>query len=107
MSPAIDALTKLRVAPLATIIAVSASIEFTKASTVPFEKQNKGRLLSAGFHLQVGYYRDDAPLYDMLLNDEQKARFDEMWRELYFVTDVLARQFQDCLAAVAIRSGVR
>jgi hypothetical protein len=64
-------------------------------SNLPFEKQNKGRFLSAGFHLQVGYYRDDTPLYDMLLNDEQQTRLDEMWRELYFVTDVLVRQFQD------------
>jgi hypothetical protein len=63
--------------------------------SLPFEKQNKGRLLGAGFHLQVGYYRDDAPLYDMLLNDEQQARLDEMWRELFFVTDVLVRQFRD------------
>ncbi|MCA9069104.1 MAG: DUF1587 domain-containing protein, partial [Planctomycetaceae bacterium] len=31
---------------------------------LPFNKQNKGRFLSAGFHLQVGYYRDDAPLCD-------------------------------------------
>ena len=62
---------------------------------LPFEEQNKGRLLGAGFHLQIGYYRDDAPLYDMLLDDEQQARLDEMWRDLYFVTDVLVRQFQD------------
>jgi len=62
---------------------------------LPFEEQNKGRLLGAGFHLQVGYYRDDAPLYDMLLTDAEKAQLDKMWRELYFVTDVLVRQFQD------------
>lgn len=62
---------------------------------LPFEKQNKGRLLGAGFHLQVGYYRDDRPLYDMVLSKDQQARLDEMWRELFFVTDVLVRQFQD------------
>ncbi len=62
---------------------------------LPPEEQDKGRLLGAGFHLQVGYYRDDAPLYDMLLSDAEKKRLDEMWQELYFVTDSLVRQFQD------------
>lgn len=59
------------------------------------EKQNKGRLLGAGFHLQVGYYRDDRPLYDLLLTDDQKSQIDQLWRELYFVTNVVVRQFQD------------
>ena len=62
---------------------------------LPFAKQNKGRLLGAGFHLQVGYYRDDRPLCDLVLSKAQKARLDEMWRELFFVTNVLVRQFQD------------
>ena len=62
---------------------------------LPFEEQNKGRLLGAGFHLQVGYYRDDAPLYDMLLTEAEQVQLDEMWRELFFVTDVPVRQFQD------------
>ncbi len=62
---------------------------------LPFEEQNKGRLLGAGFHLQVGYYRDDRPLYDMLLTDEQRSQLDQLWHELYFVTNVVVRQFQD------------
>ncbi len=64
---------------------------------LPFKKQNKGRLLGAGFHLQVGYYRDDAPLCDLLLSDAENAKLDQMWRELDFVTDVPVRQFQDYL----------
>ena len=60
-----------------------------------FEDQNKGRLLGAGFHLQVGYYRDDAPLYDLVLNEAQRDQIDSMWRDLYFVTDAWVRQFQD------------
>jgi hypothetical protein len=62
---------------------------------LPFEEQNKGRLLNAGFHLQIGYYRDDGPLYDMLLTEEEKDRLDRMWHDLFFVTDVPVRQFQD------------
>ena len=62
---------------------------------LPFEKQNKGRLLGAGFHLQIGFYRDDGPLYDMLLNDEEKSELDRLWHELEYITDVPVRQFQE------------
>ncbi len=62
---------------------------------LPFEKQNKGRYLSAGFHLQVGYYRDDAPLCDLLLSDAENAKLDQLWRELDFVTAAPVRQFRD------------
>lgn len=62
---------------------------------LPFEKQNKGRYLSAGFHLQVGYYRDDAPLCDLILSDAENRRLDQLWRELNFVTEAPIRQFQD------------
>ncbi len=62
---------------------------------LPFKDQNKGRLLGAGFHLQVGYYRDDRPLYDLMLSPTQQAEIDRMWEELYFVTNALERQFQD------------
>ncbi|MBB73823.1 MAG: hypothetical protein CMJ75_04835 [Planctomycetaceae bacterium] len=62
---------------------------------LPFKDQNKGRLLGAGFHLQVGYYRDDRPLYDLILNSAQQAQIDQMWQELFFITNALERQFQD------------
>ena len=62
---------------------------------LPFKDQNKGRLLGAGFHLQVGYYRDDSPLYDLVLDEAQQAHLDQLWKELFFVTNALTRQFQD------------
>ena len=34
------------------------------------------RLLSAGFHSQMGYFRDDAPLYDLVLDREQQRQLD-------------------------------
>ncbi len=61
---------------------------------VPREKQEKGRLLSAGFHSMMGYYRDDAPLCDLILDDEQKQELDELWRELDFITSAPMRQYQ-------------
>ena len=64
---------------------------------VPREKQEKGRLLSAGFHSMMGYYRDDAPLCDLILSDEQKQELDELWRELDFIANAPVRQYQGFL----------
>jgi Protein of unknown function (DUF1592)/Protein of unknown function (DUF1588)/Protein of unknown function (DUF1587)/Protein of unknown function (DUF1585)/Protein of unknown function (DUF1595)/Planctomycete cytochrome C len=62
-----------------------------------FEGKNgsKGRLLSAGFHLMQGYFRDDAPLYELVLDDAGRREIDALWRELDFVTNVPARQYKD------------
>ena len=53
----------------------------------------KGRLLSAGFHSMMGYYRDDAPLYDMILSDAEQQEVDLLWQELDFVTSAPMRQY--------------
>ncbi len=60
---------------------------------VPRDKQEKGRLLSAGFHSMMGYYRDDAPLYDLILNDHKKNQLDALWQELDFITSAPMRQY--------------
>lgn len=58
-------------------------------------KQNgeKGRLLSAGFHSMMGYFRDDGPLYDLILNERQQQQLDRLWQELDFVTAAPMRQY--------------
>jgi mono/diheme cytochrome c family protein len=60
---------------------------------VPKEKQEKGRLLSAGFHSMMGYFRDDQPLYDLVLDEPAQRQLDELWRELDFITSAPLRQF--------------
>ena len=55
----------------------------------------KGRLLTAGFHLMQGYFRDDAPLCAMVLTDTERRELDELWTELNFVTLVPMRQYHD------------
>lgn len=57
------------------------------------EKQEKGRLLSAGFHSMMGYYRDDQPLCDLILTPEQKQELDRLWDELDYITQAPKRQF--------------
>jgi mono/diheme cytochrome c family protein len=52
------------------------------------------RLLSAGFHSQMGYFRDDRPLYDLVLDAEQRRQIDRLWSELDFITLAPVRQFK-------------
>lgn len=57
------------------------------------EKKLTGRYLSAGFHSQMGYFRDDAPLYDLMLDDSERHELDRLWLELDFVASAPMRQY--------------
>jgi hypothetical protein len=59
------------------------------------KQAGKGRWLTAGFHLMQGYFRDDEPLAELVLSDEERAELDRLWRELNFVTLVPLRQYKD------------
>jgi hypothetical protein len=54
---------------------------------------DKGRLLSAGFHNLMGYFRDDQPLYQLLLDDKQQAELDRRWRQMDFVASTTSRTY--------------
>ena len=56
-------------------------------------QEGKGRLLSAGFHSMMGYFRDDQPLYELLLTSEEQREIDRLWRELDFITLAPIRQY--------------
>lgn len=55
------------------------------------EQENSGRLLSAGFHSMTGFFRDDAPLYDLVLDDAGRRQIDRLWREFDFLSSVPQR----------------
>jgi len=57
------------------------------------EKKNTGRLLSAGFHIMTGYFRDDAPLSALLLDPHDQAELDALWEEFDFITGAPIRQY--------------
>lgn len=57
----------------------------------------RGRLLSAGFHSMMGYFRDDGPLYDLILDDKGRREIDALWQELDFVTSAPMRQYEGFL----------
>jgi hypothetical protein len=54
--------------------------------------EDKGRLLSAGFHNMMGYFRDDAPLMDLILDDAGRAELDRLWLDFDYVASVPERQ---------------
>lgn len=55
--------------------------------------KDEGRYLSAGFHNVMGYFRDDQPLYELLLDAQQQAELDRMWREMDFVASINIRTY--------------
>ncbi len=57
----------------------------------PDDSEDKGRLLSAGYHNIMGYYRDDLPLMQLILDDNGKKELDRLWNEFDYVAAFTAR----------------
>ncbi len=57
----------------------------------PDDSEDKGRLLSAGFHNVMGYFRDDAPLVELILEEKGKKELDRLWDEFDFIADYTKR----------------
>lgn len=55
--------------------------------------QDTGRLLSAGFHNVMGYFRDDLPLRQLILNDAQTRELERLWQEFDFIADHTIRTY--------------
>src|SRR6201996_527681 len=51
----------------------------------PDDSEDKGRLLSAGYHNTAGYYRDDLPLVQLILDDNGKKELDRLWNEFDYI----------------------
>jgi len=57
----------------------------------PDDSQDKGRLLSAGYHSVVGFYRDDVPLIELILDDKGRAEIDRLWNEFDYIASFTDR----------------
>src|SRR5262249_26466293 len=57
----------------------------------PDDSEDKGRLLSAGYHNVMGYWRDDTPLQELILDDEGRKRLDRLWTEFDFIAHYTER----------------
>jgi hypothetical protein len=57
----------------------------------PDDSEDKGRLLSSGYHNVMGYWRDDTPLSTMILDDAGNNELDRLWDEFDFIADYTRR----------------
>jgi Protein of unknown function (DUF1592)/Protein of unknown function (DUF1588)/Protein of unknown function (DUF1585)/Protein of unknown function (DUF1595) len=59
----------------------------------PIETLDKGRLLSAGLHNVMGYFRDDALLTQMILDEKASKEMNKLWDEFDFIADYTTRTY--------------
>ena len=59
----------------------------------PDDSEDKGRLLSAGYHNVMGYFRDDLPLRELLLDEKGQQELERLWDEFEFVAGYTARTY--------------
>ncbi|HYP14199.1 MAG TPA: DUF1592 domain-containing protein [Bryobacteraceae bacterium] len=57
----------------------------------PDDSQDKGRLLSAGYHSVVGFFRDDTPLMESILDEAGKKEIDRLWNDFDYVAQFTER----------------
>ena len=60
----------------------------------PITTIDQGRYLGAGFHNVMGYFRDDATLSDLILDEAGKKELDALWQEFDFIADYTIRTWQ-------------
>jgi hypothetical protein len=53
----------------------------------PDDSEDKGRFLSAGYHNVMGYWRDDQPLMELILDEKGRQQLDRLWTEFDFIAD--------------------
>ena len=59
----------------------------------PDNSADAGRLLSAGYHSVMGFWRDDNPLIELILDEKGKQELDKLWTEFDFSAGHTARTF--------------
>src|SRR5262249_1574698 len=57
----------------------------------PDDSEDKGRFLSAGYHNTMGFFRDDTPLMELILDEKGKKDLDRLWNEFDFIAEFTAR----------------
>jgi len=57
----------------------------------PDDSEDKGRLLSASYHNTMGYFRDDIPLMELILDEKGQKELDRLWDDFEFIANYTAR----------------
>ncbi|MBM3458372.1 MAG: DUF1587 domain-containing protein, partial [Armatimonadetes bacterium] len=69
------------------------------------DPNDRGRLLSAGFHNMMGYFRDDTPLMELILDDAGRRELNRLWQEFDFVAFVPERMHLEFIFYERAESG--
>ncbi|MBC8135830.1 MAG: DUF1587 domain-containing protein, partial [Fibrella sp.] len=56
---------------------------------------DKGRLLSAGLHNSMGYFRDDTPLKELILDPKDRQKLDHLWQDFDMVAFIPERMHKE------------
>jgi len=59
----------------------------------PDDSEDKGRLLSASYHNTMGYFRDDTPLMELILDENGRKELERLWNEFDFIASYTARTY--------------
>ena len=59
----------------------------------PDDSEDKGRLLSAGYHSVVGYFRDDTALSELILDEKGQKELDRLWNEFDYIAHFTERTY--------------
>src|SRR5215470_6690635 len=73
----------------------------------PITSMDKGRFLGAGFHNIMGYFRDDTPLIELILDENGKKELDKLWEEFDFIADYTVRTYYQFIFNAGEGGGVR
>jgi uncharacterized protein DUF1592/uncharacterized protein DUF1588/uncharacterized protein DUF1587/uncharacterized protein DUF1595/uncharacterized protein DUF1585 len=73
----------------------------------PITSMDKGRFLGAGFHNVMGYFRDDKPLIELILDESGKKELDTLWQEFDFIADYTVRTYSQFIFNAGEGGGVR
>jgi len=73
----------------------------------PITSMDKGRFLGAGFHNVMGYFRDDAPLVHLILDENGKKEIDALWQEFDFIADYTVRTYYQFIYNAGEGGGLR
>lgn len=63
----------------------------------PITSIDKGRLLGAGYHNVMGYFRDDTPLIELILDENGQRELDRLWDEFDFIAEYTLRTYSQFL----------
>jgi hypothetical protein len=69
--------------------------------------KDRGRYLDAGFHSLMGYFRDDQPLYELVLDAAQQQQLDRLWLDMDVVGAVTSRMYQQYIENQTSQGGGR